>query len=478
MKRRGSVALSVGLSILLVGALTSVAWAAESRVPEGARGEKVSEAASDWQPIGSCEWRVDGDCVVLRPAEGAAVGYLPNEAELPQPYQPDWPWNGNAEIVCFVIEGQVVCGDTACELFRNMPNLKKVEGLDLLDTSRVTNMERMFADCPSLVSLDVSSFDTARVMSMNSMFRGSTSLSSLDLTSFNTSNVIDMGAMLENCSSLFFVDLSSFDTSNVGKMDMFGGCPSLAVVELGAGCTMQSELPDKTWYTANGEAFTPSTMPTGVAVSYATSPELLEPLHVQLSETVLTLRTDAAPFTLEAAVAPAWKVGPLTWSTSDPAVATVDSAGTVTVHNAGHAVISAEIKGVAGTCELTVVPADSGKPDNSDTDNSTENLPSGSGSDGAAGSITGDGAGAGESGSDKRGSRGSSDAGNRNDTGHDGSDSSDAVEADEDASARMNLAQTGDKTAQGVLLLLCDSLALLALLSVLRMSRGRILPRR
>ena len=105
--------------------------------------------------------------------------------------------------------------------------------LSSFDTSAVTSMDYMFCQCSSLKSLDVSSFDTSAVTSMYSMFDDCSSLTSLDLSSFNTSAVTDMRFMFDGCSSLTSLDLSSFDTSAVIEIhSMFYQCSSLKSLDL------------------------------------------------------------------------------------------------------------------------------------------------------------------------------------------------------------------------------------------------------
>ena len=429
--------------------------------------QDTSEVAPGWSSIGSCEWKVEDGCVVLRPTGNAEVGYLPNGINLHY----SWPWKTAPDIDCFKIEGKIVCGDTTYDMFGNLNSLKSIEGLSNLDTSNVVRMSGMFSNCSSLTSLDLSnfntsnvtlmtgmfsfcpsltsvnlsSFNTSNVTDMNSMFLECTSLRTVDVSSFNTSNVTDMGAMFESCSSLFSVDLSSFDTSKVGKMDMFGFCPSLEVVEMGPRCTMQRELPDKIWYNAAGEAFTPSTMPIGVATSYATSKELLEPLRVQLNETNKTLRTDAAPFTLVATVTPEWKAGSITWSTSDAAVATVDSNGQITVHSPGKATITAESDGARADCRLTVLPIEAEEPDKPGDDKPSEEKPPFNSDENSSSDNSGANSGA--------------------------EDPSNATNTSD--STRTQLAQTGDQVEYFSPFLLSVSFTTLILITILLLSRYR-----
>ena len=101
------------------------------------------------------------------------------------------------------------------------------------DTSQVTNMSYMFASCGSLTSLDVSNFDTSQVTDMSSMFCWCNGLTSLDVSKFDTSKVTNMSGMFSICRSLTSLDVSNFDTSNVTDMSgMFGTCMSLKSLDV------------------------------------------------------------------------------------------------------------------------------------------------------------------------------------------------------------------------------------------------------
>ncbi len=130
-------------------------------------------------------------------------------------------------------ENGVIAPEFSVSLFSDFTNLTTIEGLEYLDTSKVTNMAQMFSYCPSLTSLDLSHFDTSKVIIMNSMFSSCPSLTSLDLSNFNTSNVMNMGHMFYDCKGLTSLDLSNFNTSNVTSMySMFDGCSSLTSLDL------------------------------------------------------------------------------------------------------------------------------------------------------------------------------------------------------------------------------------------------------
>ena len=93
------------------------------------------------------------------------------------------------------------------------------------DTSLVDDMEGMFQGCSSLNSLEVSSFDTGNVTTMNRMFSGCSKLENLNVSNFNTLNVTTMERMFANCERLTSLDVSSFTTYSVTNMtSMFDGC--------------------------------------------------------------------------------------------------------------------------------------------------------------------------------------------------------------------------------------------------------------
>ena len=118
-------------------------------------------------------------------------------------------------------------------LFKGFSKVVAINGLSILNTSRVTSMNYMFRDCSSLQTLDLSGFDTSKVTSMYFMFKRCRKLEKIDLSGFDTSEVKNMNSMFGDCSSLQTLDLSGFDTSKVVRMDsMFDGCSSLQTLDL------------------------------------------------------------------------------------------------------------------------------------------------------------------------------------------------------------------------------------------------------
>ena len=121
---------------------------------------------------------------------------------------------------------------TSCyKWFWAFNNLTQIEGIEYLNTEKVTNMDWMFSGYSNLPSLDLSNFDTRNVTSMRGMFNACKGIGSLDLSNFNTQNVTDMCCMFWRCSELTSLDLTNFDTQNVGDMSaMFIDCSNLTTI--------------------------------------------------------------------------------------------------------------------------------------------------------------------------------------------------------------------------------------------------------
>ena len=142
------------------------------------------------------------------------------------------PWYANRTSIKAVSFKDVIKPVSTMNWFYECKNLTDVDFTNL-DTSAVTNMNRMFYKCSALTSLDLSSFNTSVVTDMSSMFNSCSSLTSLDLSSFNTSAVTDMRWMFNRCSSLTSLDLSPFNTSAVtGMYSMFSYCSSLTNLDV------------------------------------------------------------------------------------------------------------------------------------------------------------------------------------------------------------------------------------------------------
>ena len=84
-------------------------------------------------------------------------------------------------------------------------HVKRKESLILIFRENMTNMSKMFYNCSSLTSLNLSNFNTNNVNNMSYMFYNCSSLTSLNLSNFNTNNVKHMNNMFFNCNTKCFI---------------------------------------------------------------------------------------------------------------------------------------------------------------------------------------------------------------------------------------------------------------------------------
>ena len=120
---------------------------------------------------------------------------------------------------------------TCYNWFNNFEKLTTIEGIEYLNTEKVTNMKCMFYGCSSLASLNLTSFNTAEVTDMSFMFYKCYALASLDVSKFNTAKVTGMREMFHYCYALTSLDLTSFNTANVTDMyRMFNECSALTTI--------------------------------------------------------------------------------------------------------------------------------------------------------------------------------------------------------------------------------------------------------
>ena len=93
-------------------------------------------------------------------------------------------------------------GPDASYLFNYLTALTTINGLENVDTSDVTDMNRMFRLCSSLTSVNLSGFDTSNVTNMQGMFSNCSALGTLDISNFDTEKVTNYQSMFNSCSGL------------------------------------------------------------------------------------------------------------------------------------------------------------------------------------------------------------------------------------------------------------------------------------
>ena len=115
------------------------------------------------------------------------------------------------------------------DMFNGCHSLKQINGINKFNTEKVLNMNKLFNECTSLESLDLSNFNTSNVTNMEDMFNGCYNLKKIiEIDKFNTERVLYMNKMFQDCNALNKLDLSNFNTPNVINMEyMFNRCKNL-----------------------------------------------------------------------------------------------------------------------------------------------------------------------------------------------------------------------------------------------------------
>lgn len=157
------------------------------------------------------------------------------DIDMDRSQKPGWITEHKADIVRVVFDVSFVSArPTSCNFwFMECEKLEAIDGIENLNTSKVTDMWQMFYNCKSLTSLDLKTFDTHNVFSMSYMFSGCNNLTYLNVSSFDTSNVNDMMWMFSGCWNLTNLSVSNFDMHRVRYMTgMFSSCKGLTHIDV------------------------------------------------------------------------------------------------------------------------------------------------------------------------------------------------------------------------------------------------------
>ena len=143
------------------------------------------------------------------------------------------PWNEERNKIQSVAFADKISPKSVSYWFAYCSELKEISQIEKLDTSGVTNMRSMFAECKGLTALNLSAFNTARVTDMRDMFYGCDGLKTLDVSGFDTARVANMSDMFAGCGGLTALDVSGFNTVGVTDMSyMFSDCGKLTALDV------------------------------------------------------------------------------------------------------------------------------------------------------------------------------------------------------------------------------------------------------
>ena len=125
--------------------------------------------------------------------------------------------NGSNYDVYILSEGDIYAPVSCYELFYNGEAMASMTTVNLsnLNTSRTTNMARMFRNCSALTTADLRGLDTGAVTDMSYLFYKCTGLQSVNAAGLKTGNVTTMKGMFYECLTVKSLNLTGWDTSNV-----------------------------------------------------------------------------------------------------------------------------------------------------------------------------------------------------------------------------------------------------------------------
>lgn len=109
--------------------------------------------------------------------------------------------------------------DNSNWLFFGLSNAASIE-LSHIDTSKMTDMSRVFEGCSSLTSLDVSNFNTSKVTYIIFMFSGCSGLTAIYVSDrWNTDKVTYSSCMFKNCTKLPNFSSSFIDKTHANYVE-------------------------------------------------------------------------------------------------------------------------------------------------------------------------------------------------------------------------------------------------------------------
>ena len=116
-------------------------------------------------------------------------------------------------------------------MFKDVSTLISIE-MKSDDDRKIISMISTFENCHNLNKFSISGFNFEKINSTKKLFYN-TNLTEIDTTFLKTENIEDMSYMFSDCVSLTSLDLSSFNTSKLKNMaNMFRNCQKLETLNL------------------------------------------------------------------------------------------------------------------------------------------------------------------------------------------------------------------------------------------------------
>lgn len=140
---------------------------------------------------------------------------------------------GATNIKTITFTNQVYPPGDSSSLFEGLSQMTHVNNAQNFNISTVRSTYKMFMNCNSLVSIDVSTWDTHNVEDFSYMFSGCTNLTSLNVSRWNTGNAKKMDYMFNECNNVTALDVSNWEIGNVTTLlRTFSGCEKITTLDV------------------------------------------------------------------------------------------------------------------------------------------------------------------------------------------------------------------------------------------------------
>lgn len=117
-------------------------------------------------------------------------------------------------------------------MFQNCFNLQYIDG-STWNTSSITTFLNFARECNSLIEAKCSSWNLISNTSFQFAFYNCTSLQYIDVSSWNTANVVTTDRMFANCKAVQFLNVRSWNMAkNANANSMFNGCYALQNIDI------------------------------------------------------------------------------------------------------------------------------------------------------------------------------------------------------------------------------------------------------
>lgn len=217
--------IKIAIAIVLCVVLGTLMFMAMCRVDAPSAQTPIEtlpeeEIEFDNMHVAKSSWRDGAWCAVQKDAVKAihvVTEYKGNSVSA---------WTIDEMVFYFTEEGEVYIAvgpgvhmvGSMHRAFADFINATQLTGLELLETSLVTDMSYLFTNS-AFESIDISTWDTGSVSNFSHMLYETHQTYSVNMDNLDLSNVVDASYLFANCTAVSELSLRNVDTSHILNMD-------------------------------------------------------------------------------------------------------------------------------------------------------------------------------------------------------------------------------------------------------------------